>query len=128
LWNTPPTFGVYLVSLVTRWLQEEIGGLEKMHRINREKAKLLYDVIDEGRGFYNGHAQPESRSVMNVTFRLANVDLEKRFLAEAPQRNLCELKGHRSVGGIRASIYNAMPLEGVKTLRDFMKDFLSKNG
>jgi phosphoserine aminotransferase len=128
LWNTPPTFGVYIVSLVARWLQEEIGGLEQMYRLNRQKAQMLYDVIDSTSGFYQGHAQRESRSVMNVTFRLVNADLEKKFLTEAAQLKLCELKGHRSVGGMRASIYNAMPLEGVTALRDFMNDFASTNG
>jgi phosphoserine aminotransferase len=127
LWNTPPAFSIYLVGLVAKWLQEEIGGLEKMYQINCEKAKMLYDVIDASDGFYRGHAQPDSRSVMNVTFKLADSEMEKRFLAEAEQHKLTTLKGHRSVGGIRASIYNAMPTEGVRTLRDFMKDFLAQN-
>jgi phosphoserine aminotransferase len=123
LWNTPPTFGVYMVGLVARWLQEEIGGLQAMQERNVAKARLLYDVIDASDGFYAGHAQPACRSSMNVTFRLASAELEQRFLAEAAQRELCSLKGHRSVGGIRASIYNAMPREGVEALRDFMRDF-----
>lgn len=127
LWNTPPAFGVYMVGLVARWLQDEIGGLEKMYERNRDKARLLYEVIDESDGFYRGHARPECRSVMNVTFRLPTEELEKKFLAEAEANGLCTLKGHRSVGGMRASIYNAMPVEGVQALRDFMRDFRAKN-
>jgi len=127
LWNTPPAFGVYMVGLVARWLQDEIGGLEKMYEQNRDKAGMLYEVIDECDGFYRGHAQPGCRSVMNVTFRLPTEELEKGFLAEAETNGLCTLKGHRSVGGIRASIYNAMPVEGVRALRDYMRDFLAKN-
>jgi len=128
LWNTPPVFGIYVFQLIARWLQEEIGGLDKMYALNREKARMLYEVIDASSGFYRGHAQPDCRSVMNVTFRLPNEELEKKFLAEAAPLKLRELKGHRSVGGMRASIYNAMPLAGVQTLRDFMKDFLARNG
>lgn len=126
-WNTPPVSGVYVFGLVARWLQEEIGGLDKMYALNRQKAQMLYEVIDASQGFYRGHAQPDCRSVMNVTFRLPSEELEKKFLREAAQRRLCELKGHRSVGGMRASIYNAMPLEGVQTLRDFMQDFMAAN-
>jgi phosphoserine aminotransferase len=123
LWNTPSTFGVYLVGLVAKWLQEDIGGLAKMHRINQQKARLLYEVLDASPDFYRGHAQPACRSLMNVTFRLPSEDLEKAFLTAAAERNLQSLKGHRSVGGIRASIYNAMPVEGVLALRDFMNEF-----
>jgi phosphoserine aminotransferase len=127
LWNTPPAFSIYFVGLVAKWLKEEIGGLEKMYQINCDKAKMLYEVIDASNGFYQGHAQPECRSVMNVTFKLADDGLENKFLAEAEQHKLTTLKGHRSVGGFRASIYNAMPVEGVRTLRDFMKDFAARN-
>ncbi len=127
LWNTPPVFGVYVLDLVARWLQEEIGGLEEMYARNCDKARQLYEVIDASNGFYRGHAQPGCRSVMNVTFRLPGEDLEKKFLVEAEGRGLSSLKGHRSVGGIRASIYNAMPVEGVTALRDFMRDFASQN-
>jgi phosphoserine aminotransferase len=127
LWNTPPAFAIYLVGLVAKWLQEEIGGLDEMYRINCDKAKMLYEAIDASNGFYRGHAQPECRSVMNVTFTLADEALEGQFLAEAEQRQLTSLKGHRSVGGFRASIYNAMPVEGVQTLRDFMDDFAARN-
>jgi len=127
LWNTPPVFGIYVFSLIARWLQDEIGGLDKMYALNREKAQLLYDVIDASQGFYRGHAQTECRSVMNVTFRLPSEELEKKFLGEAAKLKLCELKGHRSVGGMRASIYNAMPLAGIQLLRDFMRDFAAGN-
>lgn len=127
LWNTPPTFGVYIVGLVARWLLDEIGGLDKMHQRNRSKAQMLYDVIDASGGFYAGHAQPKDRSLMNVTFRLPNEELTQQFIAEAEQQHLSSLKGHRSVGGIRASIYNAMPVEGVEALRDFMQAFCTKH-
>jgi phosphoserine aminotransferase len=127
LWNTPPAFGVYIVGLVAKWLQEQIGGLDQMYQINREKAQLLYDVIDASNGFYAGHSQPECRSVMNVTFRLPNEELDKKFLAGAEQAELSGLRGHRSVGGMRASIYNAMPVAGVRTLRDYMRDFLARH-
>jgi len=127
LLNTPPTFAIYIVKLVTDWLLNEIGGLAKMAEINRAKAKLLYDVIDQSGGFYQGHAEPSSRSVMNVPFRLANPALDEPFLKQAAERGLCELKGHRSVGGCRASIYNAMPLEGVQRLAEFMSEFRKAN-
>ena len=127
LFNTPPTFGIYMVKLVTDWLLTEIGGLEKMAKINREKVQLLYDAVDRSAGFYEVHAQPGSRSTMNVAFRLADPALEGPFLDQAAGRGLCELKGHRSVGGCRASIYNAMPTEGVRALRDFMLEFRDKN-
>lgn len=123
LMNTAPTFAIYVVRLVTDWLINEIGGLDKMHAVNKYKAKLLYDVIDESNGFYEGHARPDSRSIMNVSFRLPSEDLTKQFLTQAEQANLTALAGHRSVGGIRASIYNAMPVAGVEALRDFMVDF-----
>jgi phosphoserine aminotransferase len=123
LWNTPPTFGVYVVDLVCKWLQDDIGGLDRMHVRNREKAQMLYAAIDGSGGFYRGHAQPDCRSLMNVTFRLPSEALEKQFCREAAGQGLDSLQGHRSVGGIRASIYNAMPIEGVCALRDFMQDF-----
>jgi phosphoserine aminotransferase len=126
--NTPNTFGIYVFMLITRWLEQEIGGLEKMREVNRAKAKLVYDALDESGGFYTGHAQMDCRSLMNVTFRLPGDEIEKRFLAEAAERKLCELKGHRSVGGIRASIYNAMPMEGARRLAEFMRDFAKRNG
>ena len=127
LLNTPPVFAIYMVKLVTDWLLGEIGGLEEMARINREKARLLYGAIDRSGGFYQGHAEPGSRSVMNVPFRLADAALDGPFLEQAAENGLTSLKGHRSVGGCRASIYNAMPVEGVKALRDFMLDFCENN-
>lgn len=126
--NTPNTFGIYVFMLITRWLEQEIGGLAKMLEVNRAKAKLIYDALDESGGFYRGHAQRDCRSLMNVTFRLPSDEAEKRFLAEAAERKLCELKGHRSVGGIRASIYNAMPMDGARQLAEFMRDFCRRNG
>ena len=127
LYNTPPTFGVYVAGLVARWLLDEVGGLDKMAQINREKAKWLYDVIDHSEGFYRGHAQSDCRSMMNVTFQLSSEELQADFLKQAEQRRLHNLQGHRSVGGIRASIYNAMPREGVIALRNFMQEFLEQN-
>jgi phosphoserine aminotransferase len=127
LYNTPPTFGIYVLNLVCEWLLNDVGGLDKMLQRNREKSKLLYDVLDSSDGFYHGHAQPQSRSLMNVTFRLPNDDIEKKFLGGAQERGLTSLKGHRSVGGIRASIYNAMPVEGVELLRDYMTEFHKAN-
>jgi phosphoserine aminotransferase len=127
LLNTPPTFAIYMVKLVTDWLLSEIGGLAKMAELNRGKAKLLYDVIDGSGGFYQAHAERNSRSVMNVPFRLANTAHDEPFLKQAAERGLVELKGHRSVGGCRASIYNAMPVEGVKLLAEFMQEFCDKN-
>ena len=128
LLNTPPTFCIYMVKLVTDWLLKTVGGLDKMQAINRQKAKLLYDAIEGSQGFYQAHAQPACRSAMNVPFRLADAALDEPFLKEAAGRGLRELKGHRSVGGCRASIYNAMPREGVELLRDFMREFAQKHG
>jgi phosphoserine aminotransferase len=121
--NTPPVFAVYVLGLVCEWLRDSVGGLDAMHRHNASKAKLLYDVLDASGGFYAGHARPECRSDMNVTFRLPDEALEKAFIKAATERHLVDLKGHRSVGGIRASIYNAMPLSGVESLRDYMLEF-----
>jgi phosphoserine aminotransferase len=126
--NTPPVFAIYIVMLVTRWLIDEVGGLEAMHARDREKADLLYDIVDAAPTFYRGHARADSRSLMNVTFRLPSEELDARFVAEAAKRGLVELKGHRSVGGIRASIYNAMPREGVETLAAFMREFQERAG
>jgi phosphoserine aminotransferase len=126
LYNTPNTWGIYIISLICKWLSDK-GGLAAMQRENEAKANLLYDAIDSTK-FYRGHADPDSRSIMNVTFRLPSEDLEKKFAAEATAQGLDGLKGHRSVGGIRASIYNAFPLEGVKALVSFMTDFERKNG
>ena len=127
MFNTPPCFAVYTIQLVLKWLEETIGGLEKMEGVNREKAGLLYRAIDESE-FYRGTAEKESRAVMNVTFRLPGEDLEKEFVQQALEHGLGGLKGHRSVGGCRASIYNASTLEAVKALVDFMDEFARKNG
>jgi len=126
LYNTPPTFGIYIVGLVAKWLQDEVGGMASMHRRNRDKAQLLYDVLDESPDFYQGHAQASDRSLMNVTFRLPSDELTAAFVREAAAHQLESLEGHRSVGGIRASIYNAMPMEGVEALRDLMIDFRNR--
>jgi phosphoserine aminotransferase len=126
--NTPPVFAIYMVNLVTEWLLNEIGGLQKMAAINSEKAAMLYRVIDESYGFYSGHAQADSRSHMNVTWRLSDQSLETLFVEQARARGMDNLKGHRLVGGLRASIYNAMPLEGVRALRDFMLEFRDEHG
>lgn len=127
-YNTPPVFAIYMLVLVTRWLRNEIGGLERMHERNREKAALLYGAIDGSEGFYRGHAARSARSLMNVTFRLPTEELERSFVAEAAANGLVELAGHRSVGGVRASIYNAMPPEGVRALRAFMDGFRERHG
>jgi phosphoserine aminotransferase len=126
LYNTPPTFAIYLVGLVAKWIKG-LGGLEAMQRINEEKAGLLYDAIDATE-FYRGTAERDSRSRMNVTFRLPSEELEKKFVAEATAAGFDGLKGHRSVGGLRASIYNAFPTDGVRALVDFMKEFERTNG
>ncbi|HXM76641.1 MAG TPA: 3-phosphoserine/phosphohydroxythreonine transaminase, partial [Thermoanaerobaculia bacterium] len=127
LYNTPPVFPIYVMRLVMKWMLAE-GGLEAIGRRNADKANLLYGAIDGSGGFYRAHARPGSRSNMNVTFRLPSEDLEKRFVSEATSQGLDGLKGHRSVGGIRASIYNAFPRQGVETLISFMKGFQAKNG
>lgn len=127
LYNTPPCFSIYMVGLTTKWLLDN-GGLEAMQKRNEEKAKLLYDAIDASGGYYKGHAQKDCRSLMNVTWRMGSEDLEKKFVKESTAAKLDGLKGHRSVGGLRASIYNAFPKDGVKTLVDFMQDFQKKNG
>jgi len=126
-WNTPPTFAIYFLGKVARWLQEDVGGLAAMKQLNIRKSSLLYDVVDSCDGFYRGHAQPGSRSLMNVTFNLPSDELQAKFIADAAEHRLCNLKGHRSVGGIRASVYNAMPIEGAESLAQFMKDFAAQN-
>lgn len=126
LYNTPNTWGIYIISLISKWLKGK-GGIEGMHRENEEKAALLYDAID-ATDFYRGHADADARSLMNVTFRLPSEELEKKFTAEATAQGMDGLKGHRSVGGIRASIYNAFPVDGVRALVSFMKEFERTNG
>ena len=127
LYNTPPSFSVYIVNLVLRWLKAN-GGLAGAETRNKEKAAMIYDTIDNSGGFYRGHADADSRSTMNVTFRLPSEELEKEFAAQATAAGLNGLKGHRSVGGLRASIYNAMPKAGCQALKDFMLEFQRKNG
>jgi len=125
LYNTPPCFAIYIVKLVLEWI-EGLGGLAAVEAFNNEKAAMLYDTIDHSR-LYRGTAAEADRSKMNVTFRLSSEDLEAKFIAEAKQAGFVGLKGHRSVGGCRASIYNAMPLEGVKALVEFMRAFEKDN-
>jgi phosphoserine aminotransferase len=127
LYNTPPCFAVYVVDLVLKWLEETVGGLEKMAALNRKKAALLYEFMDAG-DFYRATAESDSRSLMNITFRLPDEHLEKRFVQSALENGLGGLKGHRSVGGCRASLYNAVPFEAVKSLVDFMRTFEKENG
>jgi len=126
LYNTPPVFAIYIVRLVMKWLKG-IGGLGEMERRNREKAELLYATIDGSDGFFRGTAEKASRSRMNVCFRLPSEELEKKFVDEAKAAKLVGLAGHRSVGGIRASLYNALPKDGVEALVAFMKDFKQRN-
>jgi phosphoserine aminotransferase len=122
LYNTPPTFGVYMVRNVLAWLKAQ-GGLGRMEEVNRKKAARLYDAIDRNPEFFRSPVEKESRSVMNVVFRLPSQELEEQFLAEAKKRGMVGLKGHRSVGGIRASIYNAVSYEWVDALAGFMEEF-----
>ncbi len=122
LYNTPPCFIVYMIKLVLEWVKG-IGGLGVIEKMNEKKAALIYDAIDNSNGFYKGHAQKKYRSLMNITYRLPNEELEKLFLAEASEIGLVGLKGHREVGGIRASVYNAMPVQGCEKLAQLMADF-----
>jgi phosphoserine aminotransferase len=126
LYNTPPVFAIYLVGLVVKWIQGQ-GGLPELAKVNERKAARLYAEIDRG-GFYRGTAQKESRSLMNVTFRLPSEELEKQFVKEAEEAGFDGLKGHRSVGGIRASIYNAFPEDDVAALTAFMREFERRTG
>jgi phosphoserine aminotransferase len=125
LYNTPPVFSVYILHLVTEWILSK-GGIGAIERINATKSQTLYEFIDAS-SFYRGVAEPADRSRMNVCFRLPTEDLEKKFASESAKAGLVGLKGHRSVGGMRASLYNAMPLEGVSRLIDFMTDFETRN-
>jgi phosphoserine aminotransferase len=126
MYNTPPVFAIYVMRLVLAWLLKQ-GGLEAIDRVNARKSAKLYGEIDRT-GFYRPHAHKDSRSRMNVTFRLPSEELEKRFAKEATAAGLDGLKGHRSVGGMRASIYNAFPEAGVDALVQFMQEFEKKNG
>lgn len=127
MYNTPSCFTIYTINLVLKWLEETIGGLKAMERINQEKGAILYDYMEQS-GFYRGTAEKDSRSLMNVTFRLPSEELEAKFVSEALKAELVGLKGHRSVGGCRASIYNATTKEAVLALVNFMKTFAQKNG
>lgn len=125
--NTPPCWSIYVCGLVYQHLLRN-GGLEAVERKNIEKSKLLYDAIDASDGFYKGHATRRARSRMNVTFALPTEDLTKQFVKEAADHNMDGMAGHRSLGGIRASIYNAFPVEGAKVMAEYMRDFACKNG
>lgn len=126
LYNTPPVFAIYALKLVMEWVKKQ-GGLTAMATLAEEKSSLLYNTIDQSNGYYSCPVEKANRSKMNVVFRLQNETLEKKFIEEATKEGMLGLKGHRSVGGCRASIYNAMPVEGVKALTDFMKNFAEKN-
>ena len=126
LFNTGPCWAIYMCKLSLEHLKE-LGGVSAIEKINRKKAQILYDIIDKSNGFYKGHAKSDSRSLMNVTFNLPTPELEEKCVAEGLAKGMVGLKGHRSVGGMRASIYNAMPIEGVQTLAEFLKEFQDKN-
>ena len=126
MYNTPPCWGIYMTGLVLKYLENDIGGLAKMQEINEAKAKVLYDYLD-GQDFFKNPVEHRYRSTMNVTFTSPNADLDKKFCAEAAEAGFVNLKGHRLVGGMRASIYNAMPAEGVDKLVDFMEKFRKEN-
>jgi len=127
LYNTPPTYGIYLLNLILKWLDEQ-GGIEAIEQKNIQKANILYDAIDNSKGFYVGHAKKEDRSLMNVSFNIKDKDeeLEKKLIKETEEAGMIGLKGHRSIGGLRASIYNAMPQEGVEALVSLMEEFREK--
>lgn len=127
LYNTPPSFSVYIVNEVLKWIEEQ-GALEGVEKMNRKKAGLIYDTIDGSEGFYRGPVDTGSRSIMNITFRLTSEELEKQFVQESEKEGFVGLKGHRSVGGLRASIYNAVPYENCKALTDFMSHFQKTHG
>ena len=127
LYNTPPCFTIYMVGLVLKWIKN-MGGAAAIAERNQKKADIVYSTIDASGGFYRGHAQPADRSLMNITFRLPAEELEDQFASEAKKNGLVGLKGHRSVGGMRASTYNAVSIEGAQDLSDFMKEFQRKNG
>jgi len=125
MYNTPPCYAIYMAGLVYEWIKE-LGGLEVMQKMNEKKASVLYDYLDS-QSYYLAPVKPDSRSMMNVTFVTGDADLDKKFASEAAKAGLKNLKGHRSVGGMRASIYNAMPYEGVVALVEFMKKFAEEN-
>lgn len=127
MYNTPPSFGIYMLRNVLAW-QKSIGGLEEVEKRNRAKAALIYDMIDKYPNLYRGHAEKDSRSLMNITFTMPTPEIEEKFLGEAKKLGLVGIKGHRSVGGCRASTYNALPYESAKALADFMEEFAKQNG
>ena len=126
MFNTPPCYTIYVMKLVLEWIKNEVGGLEQMQAINEKKAKMLYDFLDNSK-LFKGTVVPEDRSLMNVPFVTGNEELDAKFVEESTAAGFVNLKGHRSVGGMRASIYNAMPYEGVEKLVRFMQDFAAKN-
>lgn len=126
MYNTPPTYSIYICKLVLDWLKDTIGGLDNMKKINEDKATILYDFLDKS-AMFSATVTGADRSLMNIPFVTGNDDLDKKFVTEASKKGFINLKGHRSVGGMRASIYNAMPTDGVKALVDFMKEFESQN-
>ena len=126
MFNTPPCYTIYVAGLVLEWIKNEIGGLENMKKINEQKAALLYGFLDNSK-LFKGTVVPEDRSLMNVPFITGNEDMDAKFVAEAKAAGFVNIKGHRSVGGMRASIYNAMPIEGVEKLVDFMAKFEKEN-
>ncbi|MBN2403654.1 MAG: 3-phosphoserine/phosphohydroxythreonine transaminase [Spirochaetes bacterium] len=127
LYNTPPTFSIWMANLNFKWINS-IGGMKEIEKRRDEKAKFVYDIIDGSKGYYRCPVDVNCRSKMNIVWRLKTEDLENSFISQAEKAGLSGLKGHRSVGGCRASIYNAMPVEGAKALADFMNDFMKKNG
>jgi phosphoserine aminotransferase len=127
VYNTPPVFAIYVAMLVTRWLLDEVRGLQNMDAINREKARRLYARIDASGGFYSGHADPRDRSLMNAVFRLRTPELDAAFVAEADAAGFAGLEGHRTIGGVRASLYNAVGLTAVDALCEFMDDFRKRH-
>jgi phosphoserine aminotransferase len=127
MYNTPPTFTIYMIGLVLKWI-EEFGGLEMVEQNNIAKAAYIYNAIDESDGFYKGTVDKDARSLMNITFRMPTEDLENQFISEAKKQGMIGLKGHRDVGGCRASTYNALPLPAAHALGEFMRDFQKRNG
>jgi len=127
LYNTPPTLSIYLMGLVLKWIRQQ-GGLGAMERLNRRKAEVIYAALEASGGFYECHAGEGSRSLMNITFRTPSAELDGRFVKESEKERMSGLKGHRSVGGMRASVYNAFPLAGCEALASFLRDFAKRNG
>jgi len=127
LYNTPPTFVIWMMNLTLKWIKS-IGGLSAIEKLRDQKSNMLYDAIDKSGGYYTNPVDKGSRSKMNIVWRMKSEEMEAKFISEATKQGLDGLKGHRSVGGMRASVYNAMPVEGIKALVDFMKHFMEKNG